>query len=360
MSILPYCRKCGTKLEENAQFCYKCGTPIAPLYAPSPPPPPQPHIPLRKDPVVVAAAILAALLLVGVFVAALLIAPIATIDIEQTFQDNTAGVKSLILNFQSNIAEVEIFTQKISSYNFLIALDGTASKGLFSGDAGNPVQLSMYNNTQNNALTVNAILEESTGFSRLNIHCKIYVNPELDLKLNVTSKAGQVTLTGDSDSVFQYLNLQSSAGEVQANLQNSTISGNVTLQTQAGTVNLRMNQANLVGNSSMTLQTNAGSVSMDITETKTQKGNLQIDALTDLGSINLGLTIDNGIAARITSTTNLGSIQTSQENFSGNQSSIESNNYPAASNIEINNKTNLGSININANYQSSEIPITKN
>ena len=29
MQILTYCRKCGAELEENAQFCSKCGTPVA-------------------------------------------------------------------------------------------------------------------------------------------------------------------------------------------------------------------------------------------------------------------------------------------------------------------------------------------
>jgi hypothetical protein len=97
-----------------------------------------------------------------------------------------------------------------------------------------------------------------------------------------------------------------------------------------------MNQAKVEGNNSIILQTNAGSVNMDISETKTLQGNLQVNASTNLGSINLGLVVDSGVAAKITSQTNLGSIHIIQQNFSGNQSPIQSNNYPAPC-IRINN-----------------------
>ena len=96
----------------------------------------------------------------------------------------------------------------------MIAIDGLASKGLFGGETGNPVILTTSNDTEDGVLTVTVILEESTAFSRLSVECTIYVNPELKLNLNVTSKAGQVSLTADKDATFQNLNLQSSVGHV--------------------------------------------------------------------------------------------------------------------------------------------------
>ena len=33
---MPYCHRCGTKLEENAHFCQKCGTPVVTLPPPTP------------------------------------------------------------------------------------------------------------------------------------------------------------------------------------------------------------------------------------------------------------------------------------------------------------------------------------
>jgi hypothetical protein len=121
-----------------------------------------------------------------------------------------------------------------------------------------------------------------------------------------------------------------------------------------------MSQVNIKGNNAIALQTNAGSVTMDITETKTLQGNLQVSAITDLGSVNVGLVIDGDVGAKLISQTNLGSIHTDVQHFSGNQSPIQSDNYPAISNIEINSKTSLGSININAVYLSSTDPSIRN
>jgi hypothetical protein len=351
---LPYCRRCGTKLEENARFCHKCGTPVA-TYAPS-----TPMKPVKNDSVMIAAIALVAILVVGVVVVALLALPFSSVNFEQSYQDNTANVNKLNLNFQSDVAQINVITLNVENNNFVITLEGTGSKSIFGGGNDSPVQVTFNNETVNGVLTVTAKVAESTAFSRLNVVCNIYVNPALMLNLNVTSQAGQVSLTADKPATFGFLNLQASAGAVQANLQNVTVAGNVTLKTQAGSVNFRMSQVNVEGNNTVTLQTNAGSVDMDITETKTLQGNLQVNALTDLGSINLGLIIDGGVGAKIISQTSLGSINPNLQNFSGNKSPIQSNNYPAASNIEINNKTNLGSININAAYQSSVTPSIRN
>ena len=214
--------------------------------------------------------------------------------------------------------------------------------------------------TVNNELTITAKITQSSVFSRFNVNCNIYVNPALILDLNVTSQAGQVSLTADKPATFGFLNLQSAAGAVQANLDNVTIAGNVTLRTQAGSVDIRMNEVNVEGNNTVDLHTNAGSVTMDITQTKTLQGNLQVNAITDLGSVNVGLIVDGDVGAKLVSQTNLGSIHVDVQHFSGNQSPIQSDNYPAVSNIEIDSRTNLGSININANYQSSTGPSLRN
>ena len=121
-----------------------------------------------------------------------------------------------------------------------------------------------------------------------------------------------------------------------------------------------MRQATLQGNQTVTLHSNAGSVSMDINQAKTLQGNLQMNAVTELGSINVALQIDGDVGAKIISQTNLGSLHLDVQHFSGNQSPIQSDNYPAANNIEINSRTNLGSILINAAYQSLNGPSLRN
>ncbi len=355
---MPYCRRCGTELADDAHFCQKCGTPVVVTY--TSPVPSAPVKPFRSEPLVIAAIVLIAILVGGVVVAVLLTASFATVNINQSYQDNTVGINKLNLNVESQALKVNVFTQNVTrNNNFLITLDGTASKGI-NGGSDSPIQIAFYNDTVNKELTITAKITQSSVFSRFNVNCNIYVNPALILDLNVTSQAGQVSLTADKPATFEFLNLQSAAGVVQANLDNITISGNVTLKTQAGSVDIRMNEVNVEGNNTVDLHTNAGSVTMDITQTKTLQGNLQVNAITNLGSVNIGLIVDGGVGAKLASQTNLGSINLDVQHFSGNQSPIQSDNYPAVSNIEIDSRTNLGSININANYQSLAGPSLRN
>ena len=356
---MPYCRRCGTKLDEDARFCYKCGTTVA-VYNYASQAPSAPMKPLTKDPVVIGAIVLISILVVGVVVAALLVTPFSNVNIEQTYQDDTINVNQLNLDFESDAAQVNVFTQNSNGNNFVVSISGSASKSIFGGDAGSPVKVTLYNDTLNGVQTVKAKLEESTAFSRYNVVCNIYVNLALTLNLNITSQAGQVNLTSDKPATFESINLKASAGAVGANLQNVTVAGNVTLGTQAGTVHFRASQVIVEGNSTVDLHSNSGSINMDITQTKAFQGNLQVNAVTGLGSVNVGLTIDGDVGAKIISQTNLGSIHTNLKHFSGNQSPIQTDNYPAASNIEIDSRTNLGNININAAYQSTSIPSLRN
>jgi hypothetical protein len=347
---LPYCRRCGTKLDEDAHFCHKCGTPVV-TYASPAPAPQAPMKPIRNDPVIIAAIVLSVILVVGVVVAALLSAPFSTLNFNQSYQDNTINVDKLNLNVQTDGARVDVFTQKVNNTNFAITVDGTGSRGM--GGGGSPIRVEFFNDTANGVLTVTAKITESTGFQRLNVHCNIYLNPALTLNLNVTSGAGQVHLNTDEPATFESISLQANAGTVQVNLAKTTVAGNINLKAQAGTVDFQTTQIVVVGNRTVDLHSNAGSVNMDITQTQALQGNLQVNAATELGSVNVGVQIDGDVGARIVSQTNLGSIHVNVQHFSGNQSPIQSDNYPASSNIEISSHTNLGSININAAYQSS-------
>ncbi len=360
---MTYCQRCGAKLADDAQFCGNCGAPVVkPTYT-SPvayPAPPTPMKPIRKDPLIIGALVLIAILIGGFLIAVLLSAPFATVNINQSYQDNTSGINKLNLNVESQALKINVFTQNVTlNNNFLLTLDGTASKGI-NGGSGSPIQVTVNNNTVNHELTITMKITQSNVYSRYNLNCNLYLNPTLIQSLNVTSQAGQISLTADKPTTFESISLQSSAGTVQANLDNVTIGGDVTLRTQAGTVDFRTNEAKVEGNNTVTLQTNAGSVDMDITQTSALHGNLRVNAVTDLGSVNVGLVVDDGVGARLTSQTNLGNIHVDVQHFSGNQSPIQSNNYPAASNIQIDSKTNLGSINIIADYQSSTGPSLSN
>jgi len=362
---LPYCRRCGVQLEEKARFCPKCGTPVVTCMQPSAPTAStkQPK-PWHKDPLILAAIGLVVIIVSAVIIVAFLVAPFSTWDLGRTLEDYTPNVNTVNLNFQTNIGRVSINTLKIADNNIGIYVQANGSRGIL-GDSGEiPVNISFENQTVGNVLTVDSkVTVENRFSSRATVDIQIYLDPALNLNLNVTSLKGQVSFTADKPVTIQALSLHALTGEVQANLQEKvTLTGDIIIKTTTGAVNYRMSQTNIKSNSTLDLQSTTGTVTMDITQTKTLQGNLQVNADTVTGSINIGLRIDGGVSAKITSQTGaLGSIHADVNNFSGNKSPLQSNNYPAATNIDINsNVSGIGDVNIQATYQTFVTPTIMN
>ena len=357
LTDLPYCRKCGAKLEDYDRFCQKCGTPVIAAPPPEPSAPKQsarPLSPLRKDPLILAGLGLIVILVTAVVVAVLLVAPMSTWDFSRSLEDKTPNVEMLNLNFETNIGEVNVTPLEVGNSNIGIYVTANGSRGMFGGSEI-PVSVSFNNQTVGDTLTVNSKVSFDQAMAmRVNVRVEIFVNPALNLNLNITTDAGSINLAADRAATFQSLNLQTHAGSVEASMHNAVIAGNVSLATNAGSVYFGMSQSVVEGNRTVNVESDAGSVTIDITQTKFMQGNMQVNAQTNLGSVDVGLEIDGDVGAKITSRTNIGSINANTNNFSGDQSPIQSNNYPAASNIEIQCITNLGSVNIDADYQSNQ------
>lgn len=351
---MPYCRYCGAKLEEDARFCHKCGTPVA-TFTPA-----AASSPMIRSSLIIPAVILLAVLLTAVIVSAIVIAPFQPVNFNQTNQVSQPNITTLVLNFQADSAQVNVFTQSLAGKTILIGTSAKGTMGIFG--SSNPVQATFSNETVGNTLTVTSKVTNQGFFGyAISVTCNIYVDPSLNLNLNITTKTGQISLIADRPATFESLNLKSTTGLIQANIQNgSAIAGDMLLKTTTGEVAFRINQANVEGNRTINLQTTTGTVDMNIAENKTLAGNVQVNAVATTGTVNLSLLINNGVGAKIDSQTQIGQITTNLKNFSGNKSALKSNNYPDESNFLIALKTTLGTININASYQSASGPNTRN
>jgi uncharacterized membrane protein YvbJ len=109
---VPYCQRCGTKLEEDAHFCHRCGTPVGTFptfttFIPATPPtPPKPAKSMFKDPLFMGVIVLVCAVVVAVIVAVIVYAPILVNQINQNsgnFQINSyTGGGHVNFGLQSN------------------------------------------------------------------------------------------------------------------------------------------------------------------------------------------------------------------------------------------------------------------
>ncbi len=352
---VPYCRRCGAKLEEDWRFCQNCGTQVINNFTPPPAPdtPAAPLRPMRKDPILWTGVALAAILVAAAVIAAILAAPVGTWSLAVPYGDSSPNVHTLNLNFQADIAKINILTEKNGNDNILVYVSGNGSRGLTGGSAA-PLNVTFVNQTMGDVLTVDMEVTVEQPVPLANVVCDIYVDPNLKLNLNVTTTTGQITFGAEQPTTIETLRLQATTGQVEANLHSdTTVAGNLTLKTTTGAVYFSMSETKVVGNCTLDLHSTTGAVNMDISETKTLQGNLAVEADTNTGAINVNLIVDSGVGAKINSQVNgFGNIHADLTHFNGDKSPLQSDNYPAASNIEITNHVNgFGDVNIDAVYQ---------
>ncbi|HKM60748.1 MAG TPA: zinc ribbon domain-containing protein [Candidatus Bathyarchaeia archaeon] len=117
---MPYCRICGTKLEENALFCHKCGTPAAFLSSA-----PSPARPMEKSPFLVPVIILIAVVVVAVIVGVFIFWTFYSVNFNQSNGSNQTNVNELSFNFQGDIAKANVIAQNLIGKTVLITTSAT-------------------------------------------------------------------------------------------------------------------------------------------------------------------------------------------------------------------------------------------
>ncbi|MCW4054795.1 MAG: zinc-ribbon domain-containing protein [Candidatus Bathyarchaeota archaeon] len=349
---MPYCHKCGTKLDETARFCPVCGTPVATATSEI-----KPTAPKRKPFYVLPVVILIAVLISALVIGALLFLPLYPVHFNQKNQVPEADMADLFVNFQVDVAQMNIFFKNLpgNMVELNVTADGTV--GIFD-DPNRAVNVTFSYQTTNSSVVVIASVFQTIRWSMLhnvNVKCDLYIDPSANVTIEVRSSVGNIVMDADTDVIPQNIDFETTTGNVDASLsKNTVVAGSVSLKTITGSMQFKMRKADVSGNTSVNLRSTTGAVNVDLAATQLS-GNVTVNARTTTGSINLNMAIENDVGARIESDTDLGRIALEAKRFSGNQSPIQSNNYPAGGNFLVNLRTTTGGININSTYGSSAV-----
>lgn len=350
---MPYCRKCGAKLDETARFCHVCGTPVTPVAATRPTAPTR-----RRHVYLLPVAILIAVLLTAVVISALLFLPFYPVHFNQTDQVAKANVDNMLVDFQADVANVNIFFQNLPGRMVVLNVTADGNVGVLD-DPNHAVNVTFNHETANNSAVVIASVSRATRWPtsyNLNVSCDVYIDPSVNLSLTFSSRVGNIIMDADTKVTLQNLDLETTTGNVGVSLSKGvTVAGLISIKSTTGTVQFRMDGADVSGDVSVNLQSTTGLVNLDLAATQNLSGNVTVNARTTTGSVNLFMVIDNDVGARIESATDVGRITVDVQRFSGNQTLLQSNNYPATSNFLVNLRTSTGGININADYGASTV-----
>jgi hypothetical protein len=350
---MPYCRKCGAKLDEDARFCCVCGTPVVPVAVT------RPAAPTRRRPLyILPVAILIAVLLSAMVIGVLFFLPFYPVHFNQTNQVPKADVDHMLLEFQADVAHVNVFFKNLSSNMALLNVTADGNVGILE-DPNRPVNITFSHHMSTNSEIVTVNVSRITRWPisyNLNVNCDVYIDPSASLTLHVRSTVGNIVMDANTSVTLQILDLETETGSIDVSLSKGVVVADlITLHTTTGNVQFEMDEANVSRNVSVELQSTTGSVNMDLIEKQKMLGNVTLNARTTTGSVNLSMVIDDDVGATIESETAIGGINEDLEKFSGNETLLQSDNYPAGSNFLVNLRTTTGGININAKYGSSTI-----
>ena len=349
---MPYCHKCGVKLDEDARFCPACGTPAAAVTAVT-----KPTVPKRRPFYILPVAILIAILVSAVVIGTLLFLPVIPFRFNQTNQVPEANMDDLFVDFQVDVAQVNILFKNLQGKMAVVNVTADGSVGIFDYP-NQAVNVTFSHQTTNNSVVVVASVFQAVRWPILhnvNVKCDLYIDPSANLTVQVRSSIGNIVMDVDTKVTLQRIDLETSRGNVDISLaQGAVVAGFVSLKTKTGCVQFKMEKADVSGDVSVNLRSNTGSVNVDLAATQLS-GNATLNVRTTTGSVNLRMAIDNDVGARIESDTDLGRIAADVKRFLGEQSPIQSNNYPAGSNFFLNLRTTTGGISINATYGSSAV-----
>jgi hypothetical protein len=351
---MAYCRKCGAKLEEGARFCHVCGAPVVTVTAATRPTAPKRRRPFYTLPVI----ILIAVLLTAIVISALIFLPLSPVHFNQTNKVPKTDVNSLLVDLQADVAHVNIIFQNLPGSMVVLNVSADGGVGILE-DPDRAVNVTFNHQTTNNSEAVIASVSRAIRWPlvyTVNVTCDVYIDPSANLSLTVRSGVGDIMMNADKNVIFQDLNLETTTGNIDARLSREvTVDGSVNVKTTTGNVYFQMGEAADVSrNVSVNLRSTTGSVNMVLAETQ-MSGNVTVHARTTTGSVNLSMAIYDNVGASIESETAIGGINVDVEKFSGNETSLQSDNFPAGSNFLVYLRTSTGGININAIYETSAI-----
>jgi hypothetical protein len=339
---MPYCHKCGAKLEEDAKFCHICGTPVE---APT-------TMLVRRvgTPIYVPVVILVGILLVATF-AFLAFLPVRSVYYNTTRQvPFEAGITDLYLNFTADVAQVNVNFERLTDK--LVTMNVTADGAVGLLAPADFMNVTFDNTTVGSQLTVTSEVHK-TGFLPIlvSVTCDINIDPSITANLTITTVTGGITLNTTTGTTFSGLTLTATTGQIQANLgTNNTINGEVSLKTTTGAIDLSWNNENAMSTRAVGVQTTTGSININITQSNPLSSNVTANADATTGGITFTIAVHDNIGAKIQSTNTLGGISVDMTSFNGTPSQMQSTNYPAAANFNCTLKNTTGHININATY----------
>jgi len=319
---MPYCSKCGAKLEEDEAFCPKCGTPVVS-------PRVEPERGRERRPLSILAIALIVIVVIAVVIAviaALTFSPIQTVGpvTRGMSVPSVSGVDVLNLDLTADIAGVTIMFEDLT------------------GEGGSP------------SIILNASATAKVGVFGSADFLERYMpvwQDETDGHVLMTATGGIVVDT-QAGVVLESLTLEVITGGVEVRLvEDVVVAGDVSIEVTTGGVKLVWENVVVPEDVRVDAMTTTGGVEVDVEADERLQGDITLNAEATTGGVDFTLDIQGDVGALIKSSVTTGGIDVDRRvGFSGPTVLLQSSNYPAGRNFDVNLRVTSGGIEIDAKH----------
>ena len=345
---MPYCKNCGAKLEDNAKFCYSCGTSVAGR-------PAEGRAVEHGRPVNFFGFILIAIIVMTVLYGFVSFLPIRSVDVQENrvvpFQ---IGVQAVVFDLTVDVGNVNVSFSDLADNAVTFSLSVSGYGSLLSDQ---PYTLTFEKTTEGNVLTVTSEVTTSVlhGWLNLNVletECNLVIKSSLNASITVKTGTGAINFETRSGVVLDSVLLETATGAIGASFAEGTaVTGDISIQTVTGAQGVSWRNVVAERDISVNVGSVTGAVSVDIEQDGRLRNSVELGVEVTTGAISLVLNLSGTIAGKVTSSTTTGTVDVQRTSgFTGSSTQLQSSNYPSDSQFDVTLQTTTGGISIDAQY----------
>ena len=352
---MSYCSKCGAKVGKDTAFCPTCGTSIR-----------QSSTKMKQNnlergtrrPRSTLAVVLIILLVSTSIILAITFLPLRGVDVNASRSvPYQTSVDTIALDFVADVARINVVFEDLEDNLVTLHLSILGNVGAFAPSS--LYDLAFEKTVVDNVLTVTSELDVAdlvwpSSFMNLNVTCDLRIDYTLNASINIKTSVGRIVVDTRSGTVLTATSLETTTGSVEVTLVAGVIlSDDISLTSTTGGVKLNWNNIIATKDLQLDITTTTGSVDVDIEQDSRLQHEVTLNAAVKTGGVDLNIDLQGAVGAKIESTVTTGGINIERQiGFSGTNAQLQSDNYPADSDFEVNLQTTTGGINIDAKHTS--------
>ncbi|NLX48188.1 MAG: hypothetical protein GXY70_08500 [Euryarchaeota archaeon] len=291
-------------------------------------------------------------LIIAVVVAVMAFAPLEDFSRENewSYEDDDA-VEGLKLVVVAEVCEVEVSFDDLDGRCVDVSLNMDGRSGYLAGYPD--IRYGVSTNMDGGDLTVTVTLDMTTGPTVIYDDSNIVVTIDRSVPtyLDIDVDVGDVVVTVPGNASLKGAVIRSDVGGLQMHLEKGAmVMDDLDLVSDVGSIDLNGRSAVFGEGVVVSAETGTGSIHLDLLQSSPPDGNMTFECFADVGSVYLTLTISGNVSAEITSHAGVGEVETELLGFSGMDVHLMSDNHPDAWSIELFLEVDVGTINIDAEW----------